>query len=191
MITRVSALLALVAVGMAPALATAATYSFSPTPGDLYDLDHTKAYSWGMELVLPPDHQVIAATLTFDNISNWDSDANVLYVHLLNTCPLGITQHTDNEGGGDYFASFPGGETHLVTYTNLPSTPQDLVYIFTPGELTALNSYLADHRFGIGIDPDCHFYNDGIRLGIVTPEPATIVLLAIGVVTLLRRLRSV
>jgi hypothetical protein len=190
MMMKVSALLALVAVGMAPALAVAATYTFQPTPHDLYDLDHTKAYSWGMDLVLAPGEAAVAATLTFDNIRNWDDNPNVLYVHLLDTCPLGVQHYTDNEGGGDYFASFPGGQTHLVTYTNLPSTPQDLVYTFTPGDLAALNTYLADHRFGIGIDPDCHFYNDGITLGIVTPEPATIMLLAIGVVTLLRRLRS-
>jgi hypothetical protein len=37
--------------------------------------------------------------------------------------------------------------------------------------------------FGLGIDPDCHFYNNSITLTIETapvPEPATILLFGTG-----------
>jgi hypothetical protein len=92
----------------------------------------------------------------------------------LNSPPAGVHQYTDNEGGGDYFAGFAGGETHLVTYTNLPSAPLDLTHVFTTSQVAALNAYLADGRFGIGFDPDCHFFNDCIKLRVVTPEPAAV-----------------
>jgi len=174
----------------APAAASAGTYWFTPTPADLYDLDHGKAYAWGLNWTLPPGETVIAAALFFDNIRNWDNNPNVLYVELLNSPPLGVSQYTDNEGGGDYFLSYPGGRTPLVTYTNLPSTPQDLTYVFTAAQITALNTYGADGRFGISFDPDCHFYNCGIKLKLITPEPASAVMMLTGALAMLRRRRT-
>ena len=43
--------------------------------------------------------------------------------------------------------------------------------------LASYFSWLSDGNFGFGIDPDCHYYNDGITFNITTtheaPEPAT------------------
>jgi hypothetical protein len=178
---------AVAAILLVPSLARASAFTFAPSPNDLYDLDHSRAYSWGLDLVLPSGEPITGATLTFYNIRNWDDSPNVLAIDLLDTCPVGVTQYADNEVGGDYFAGFSSGQTHLITYTNLPSTPQNLVYAFTPSDLAALNAYLVDGRVGIGIDPECHFYNDGVGLQMVMPEPGTILLLATGILAAFRR----
>ena len=80
----------------------------------------------------------------------------------------------------------------LYTYT----------YTFTSG-LNSQDSILAAYinnggTIAIGLDPDCHFFNDGISLEIVTggasqqsvvPEPATLTLLGTGLLALARRYR--
>ena len=177
-------------VGVLGAVSNADTVLlFSPTPADLYDLDHHKAYRWGFDVELPGQEEVVSATLTIRNIRNWDSNPNVLYIRLLDWCELGVRQSTDNQGGGDFFATYGYPHIHLVTYVNLPTTPQNLVYEFAAGQIVALNSYLADGRIGLGLDPDCHFYNDGVELRLVTPEPAVWILL-LGTLPMLLRRRS-
>ncbi len=172
---------------LAPCVASADTIlTFSPSRVDLWDLDHSYAYGWGIDAVLPQGESVVAATLTFDNIRNWDNNPNVLYVDLLDDFAAGVTRAMDNRGG-DYFADDAGDRIPLVTYRNLPTSPQDLVYVFTAKQIDVLNDYVADGRIGIGIDPDCHFYNDGIELCLVTPEPGTVALLAAGLPVVIRR----
>ena len=78
-----------------------------------------------------------------------------------------------------------------------PNSSIDYSYSLDFLELTSLAEYLAsanmwgntlfNSTFGIGIDPDCHFFNEGISLVIETepiPEPATILLLGTGIVGL-------
>ena len=166
------------------------TMLFSPIPNDLNDLDHTKAYRWGFDVSLPAGEEVASASLTIFNIRNWDNNPNVLYIHLLDWTQSGVNQATDNEGGGDYFATYSYPHTPLVTYQNLPTTAQTLVYNFTAAQVTALNGYLADGRIGLGFDPDCHFYNDGVQLTMTAPEPAAWFLLLGTIPMILRRLRQ-
>lgn len=176
----------------APAVfADTIAYHLTPNPADLNDLDHTLYYTWGMNRPWDSNHHAVSAKLSFTNISNFDTNPNVLYVHLLDSGTLGVTTGTDNEGGGDAFA---GMGPLLVTYTNLPTTGQNLAYTFNSSQLASLNTFAADGRFALGFDPDCHYYNDGICLDVTTasvPEPATMSLLALGAAgVLLKRRRA-
>ena len=78
----------------------------------------------------------------------------------------------------------------LVHYEDLPAQPQDITYNFSADDLTTLNDYVADGRAGLGFDPDCHFYNSGVSLNLtVVPEPASLALLGIGALALIRHKR--
>jgi len=176
-----------------------AVYTLAPPDPDLGDLTHQKYYTWGINRPWAPAHdgvyeEAVAVSLAFDRIRNWDNHNNDLYVHLLDFGKLGITIAADNQGGGDNFA---GQGVLLTHYVNLPPAPQDLVYHFTDEQVGVLNSYAADGRFALGFDPDCHFYNCGVELEIVTnsvrvPEPGVVCLLASGsaIVCARRRRRS-
>jgi hypothetical protein len=57
----------------------------------------------------------------------------------------------------------------------------DLIYNFDEDTINKLLEYALNGSFGLGIDPDCHYYNDGIFLEIETvPEPSTLLLLGAG-----------
>lgn len=158
------------------------TYQWSP--GDLYDLSHGSYYTWGIDWSIPQGEKIVGASLFFDNIRNWKVEENDLWVHLLEHASVGVTVGTDNQGGGDYFS---GQGVLLNHWKNLPNTSQDINYLFDSSEVAALNAYAADGNFGLGFDPDCHFYNDGLTLKIetsATPIPGSYWLLASGLVGL-------
>jgi hypothetical protein len=186
----------LAALLLAPGLAAADTIplqvTLTPQPADLSDLDHHLVYLWGFDLPVDQGLELTAATLTFDNIRDWTHEPNLLSVHLLDYAALGVRTVTDNQGGGDYFVTrYTGANRHLVTYRNLSTKPQDLVYVFSNDDVAALAGYLADGRAGLGFDPDCHFFNDGVELTLTyTPEPPSLGLLVLGGLGLLRRRRA-
>ncbi|NLD92740.1 MAG: PEP-CTERM sorting domain-containing protein [Fibrobacter sp.] len=66
----------------------------------------------------------------------------------------------------------------------------DVTIDFSDSELATLTSYLNDGNFGLGIDADCHFYNDGFNLSLTTqktsdvPEPCSLSLMLIGLTSL-------
>jgi hypothetical protein len=164
------------------------TLSFHPTETSAtWTTTGTTHGGWRPPWSIIPDEndiyeRVTGATLSFDSIRNWDNNPNVLYIHLLDDGPLGVTKGYDGQGGGDNFA---GQGLVLTIYQNLPRTPQDLSYSFTDDQIAALNDYAADGRFALGFDPDCHFWNCGVQLDVLTeiavvPEPATMTLLLVG-----------
>lgn len=169
--------------------ARADVFSLTPPDADLDDLDHYRYYTWGIDAPWPTDEQVaVSATLSFRNIRDWQWESNVLYIHLLDSAPLGVSSGWDGQGGGDYFE---GQGIVLTVYRDLPPIGQDLSYELTDEQLESLNAYAADGRFALGLDPDCHYYNCGVELGIATevPEPSTVALLAAGAVAVLLRRR--
>jgi hypothetical protein len=182
-------------VGLLGAIAASAdSITFHPTPDNLWDLDHYQYYTWGIDWNIPTGEYVSSATLAIDNLNNWVvEDGDILYIHLLNDPPSGVHQYNDNQGGGD---AFSGQGTLLTTFTDddvAPNPAEDFSYSFTSSQIDALTNYAANGRFGLGFDPDCHYYNDGISLTIQTaavPEPATALLMTlIGTVVLAVRRR--
>jgi len=175
----------------------AGLYTYVPSPADLNDLDHYKAYAWGLNWTHPQE-RIIGASLTFYNIYDWEAESNdILWVNLLNTPPLiGVKTYTDDQNPGNYFAGWD--KTLIGTWTDpVGGLPKDTItFTFNEPALAAFRSYVADGKFGLGIDPDCHYYNDRVRLSIATsntaiPEPATMVLVGLGLagVGIIRRKR--
>lgn len=53
------------------------------------------------------------------------------------------------------------------------------------GLLDTFKTYAADGRAGFGFDPDCHYWNEGVRFNVTTtavPEPSSIVLILTGAI---------
>jgi hypothetical protein len=85
------------------AVAHADMFTFSPTPKDLYDLDHLYYYKWGVNWTMPSGQTIQSAQLFFDNIDNWRVETDKLYINLLNSAPAGVSVGYDNEGGNNNF----------------------------------------------------------------------------------------
>jgi hypothetical protein len=191
-------LLCAIALGLAAATsANAGLTVFQPTPNDLSDLPHEYYFTWGINLTLAQDEKITAAKLTFTNIWDWTKESgDHLFVHLLDNIKSGSRSYVDNQGGGDNFA----GKGALVGDWSDPvggkSQNFDLVFDFGSLELLGVLKDFAltapgknKVNFGFGIDPDCHYYNDGVTFTMTTettcpiihiPEPATLGLLTLG-----------
>ena len=186
-------LCALACAGVASsAHATLTTLSFQPNPADMNDLDHHLVYTWRIDNINLNGLAITGATFSIANISNWDTNPNVLHLHLLDTAinanigsfvddPTGgvpVTDFTDDfistryyndpawivkNGTADTFLADPSFTTTGVNYT----------LNFTASQLQTLSAYIANGKdIAFGIDPDCHFFNDGITFTMtLTPVP--------------------
>lgn len=165
-------------------------YTFTPGNNGLGSLDHYYYYSWGIDWSVPSGEEIVDAYLTIDNINDWTQESNdKLYMHLLDNPSKGVSSWYDNQGHGDNWADKNRNAlgltgTLVATYTDENSYTENLVYQF--GSLGLLNDLcgVADTKpgnhkanFGFGFDPDCHYYNSGVKLTIKTtaaavPEPS-------------------
>jgi hypothetical protein len=209
-------LAALIILGL-PGLALADTVTFTPTPANLNDLDHHMAYTWRIDNISLAGKTLTGAKLTFKNIRNWDSNTNMLFVHLLDTAKnAGVASFVDDPTNSspvtDITDDFANTRYHnqsgwlvangtadtFLGQHSFPTTGADWVINFTQAQLNVLAAYIANgSNFAFGMDPDCHFFNDGIKFELTTsanpptsvPEPTTMTLLGTGLASLYYRRR--
>jgi len=200
-----------------PATVSADTFTFRPPATAAYegkgganqfDLDHYSAYTWRIGGVNLQGQTITSASITFHNISNWDSDPNMLFIHLLDTARnSGVASFQDTSGSPvirDNFAGSLLGSNPLVTSTtgnilltqrSFTTTATTYTYNFTQSQLASLSAFfLNGSDIAFGFDPDCHFWNNGITFTLNTsathaPEPATLTLLGSGLAGLYYRRR--
>ena len=173
---------------LAIAPAQADSISFTPNPSDLGDLDHHLVYTWRIDNVNVTPASITGATLTFTQIQNWDQNPNVLHLHLLDTSkyagvhsfvddPTGaapVTDFTDDfistryHGVSNWLVA-PGTSDTFLTDKSFTLSPVTWTYTFTPAQLTALRSDIANgNNLALGLDPDCHFFNNGVLFTVTT-----------------------
>lgn len=164
--------------------------TFQPNPTDINDLDHHMVYTWRIDNISLSGLAVTGATLSIANIANWDTNPNVLHLHLLDTAiNPGIASFFDTGGvpvadlTDDFvstrFHSDPNwlvkagtADTFLADPT-FTTTGVNYALNFTASQLQTLSAYIANGKdIAFGLDPDCHFFNDGITFKMtLTPVP--------------------
>lgn len=175
---------ALLVCGILAPAAQAGLSTFQPGGG--WSLDHNHYYTWGINWSVPAGEQVTSVTFTFANLDNWvqPDPFNHLYIRLLDSAyvPAGesswVTSHVDYEAAST--DAFAGQGILIADYTDLAPGEETLTWT-VPGEALA---WIADGNFGIGIDPDCVYVEQGTRVAIATsvvvPSPAAALLCVVG-----------
>lgn len=147
---------------------------------------------------VPAGETITNATLTIYNINNWTADENGywkkvngvwvlqpenwLNIWLLDSVANTkastdgkLTAYNDTDGGPDYFAGWnSSAKTKIATYTDWNGGNNgdvvNLTFSFSSlGLLDELQAYVNNgNNFALGLDPDCHYWNTGVKLVIET-----------------------
>jgi len=182
-------------------------YTFPPGDPDLADLPSDTIFLWKITASgLTPQEVVTGAALCIYNIDNTaPSSSSALYIHLLDDTMINqaVDAHSGQRLAGttdvytipglyslrtsdSFNDSYISAGVLLTTYSDTNgSWSYDLSYAFTPAQIGALNSYLANGAFGLGFDPDCYFSNNGVALTLhtqagVVPAPGALLLASLG-----------
>ncbi len=177
-------LLTIIALGAIAVSSHAASFTFSTGKGE-FELDHYYAYSWGINgtsantlrsSLLTGGQQITSAKLTISDIWDWTVEKDILYINLLDDPTKNIKKYYDNQATSNYFS--PTG-SFLTSWSdpkggNTSNKSFDFVYDFSLANIGLLTSYIVDPTasnkaaFGFGFDPDCHYFNNGIKFEVVT-----------------------
>ncbi len=170
----------------------AAMVEYQPNPANLNDLDHHEVYTWRIDNMNLNGGTITSASLTFTNIANWDTSANILHLWLLDTAKsAGVASFIDDKTNStpvtDFTDDFANARYHsdpgwlvangtaqtFLTDKSFTNTPTTYTLNFNAAELATLSQYISNGRdIAFGLDPDCHFFNDGITFAMnITPVP--------------------
>jgi len=148
-------------------IVTAGYYEYKPWyngDDDLDDLDHYKAYSWGVDAseIFNNNETIVQASLFFDNIRNWNNDPNVLHVSLWdisNTGELGVSEFNDSQNVTNYF----GDSNLFFRMNNLSDESRDVHVTF--------NNDVTDPKTNDAVTWDSYL-PDGVNDGATLYRPA-------------------
>jgi len=91
---------------------------------------------------------------------------------MMDNQPLGVSRHGDNSNPSDAFEGQGELFDHWVDY-NGEGTLDNLEYAASDLSIVPSTSdWCQDGVLGFGFDPDCHYWNSGVRVVIIA-EPLT------------------
>lgn len=190
----------------------------SGTLSDMNDLDHGYFYIWkingssmsSLASELNNGYSITSASLFYNHIYDWTNEPNdLLKAYLLNTpyttgatrlsANSNVWQVYDNQSQTiptptSPFLTQTGGSMVVGSWTDIvtggsASKAVDLTMTFSTIAITSLTTWAKDGMIGILVDPDCHYYNNGVSFTVNTtpntvPEPTIMLLFGSGLVGL-------